>query len=142
MKSNLLLMSLISCVLSFPQTSWAHSGGLNAQGCHAGTQQYHCHRSPSEMVVRDGRPGLRCDLGSRAQACQSGMSGDVVRTYQLYLTVHCPELPSGFADGEYGPATLAAVMLFQATYGLTVDGVIGANTAAALLGPSNGQCRL
>ena len=23
----------------------AHSGGLNAQGCHAGSKPYHCHRS-------------------------------------------------------------------------------------------------
>ena len=25
----------------------AHSGGLNKQGCHAGSQPYHCHRSPA-----------------------------------------------------------------------------------------------
>ena len=24
----------------------AHSGGLNAQGCHAGSRPYHCHRAP------------------------------------------------------------------------------------------------
>jgi len=26
---------------------FAHSGGLNAYGCHAGSQPYHCHRSQS-----------------------------------------------------------------------------------------------
>lgn len=30
-------------------TLFAHSGGLNAHGCHAGSQPYHCHRrQPSE----------------------------------------------------------------------------------------------
>lgn len=28
-----------------PNLAIAHSGGLNAQGCHAGSQPYHCHRS-------------------------------------------------------------------------------------------------
>ncbi len=128
--------------LSFPQVAFSHGGGLNAQGCHAGTQPYHCHRSPAEMVVRDGRPGLRCDLGSRAQACQSGMSGDVVRTYQQYLVFHCLGLPTGFVDGDYGAGTQRAVMAFQAAYGLPIDGVIGPTTALVLFGPSNGQCRL
>lgn len=26
---------------------FAHSGGLNSQGCHAGSKPYHCHRSQS-----------------------------------------------------------------------------------------------
>lgn len=30
---------------SMPNFVYAHSGGLNAQGCHAGSQPYHCHRS-------------------------------------------------------------------------------------------------
>lgn len=37
---------LFSCALAFlmPQHAKAHSGGLNRQGCHAGSQPYHCHR--------------------------------------------------------------------------------------------------
>lgn len=42
-----------------------HSGGLDANGCHAGSQPYHCHRAPSEMVGNR----LRCDLGSRSKEC-------------------------------------------------------------------------
>ena len=45
--------------------SEGHSGGLNSQGCHAGSRPYHCHRAPSEM--RGNR--LRCDLGSRSKEC-------------------------------------------------------------------------
>ena len=35
-------------------------------------------------------------------------------------------------DGEFGRATLAAVMAFQAEKGLTVDGIVGRKTKAAL----------
>jgi len=36
--------------------AFAHSGGLNAQGCHAGSQPYHCHRAqaPAAPVRRSG----------------------------------------------------------------------------------------
>jgi hypothetical protein len=27
--------------------AFSHSGGLNAQGCHAGSKPYHCHRAQS-----------------------------------------------------------------------------------------------
>lgn len=37
------------------------------------------------------------------------------------------------ADGVYGPATAEAVRRFQATHGLTPDGVVGPNTYDALL---------
>jgi hypothetical protein len=54
---------------------FAHSGGLNASGCHGGSKPYHCHRSASEMVGNR----LRCDLGSKSKECnqsstQSGSS--------------------------------------------------------------------
>jgi hypothetical protein len=43
----------------------AHSGGLDANGCHAGSKPYHCHRSSTEMVGNR----LRCDLGSKSKEC-------------------------------------------------------------------------
>jgi len=52
---------------AFPFQGIAHSGGLNAQGCHGGSQPYHCHRSSHDM--RGNR--LRCDLGSQSRACNA-----------------------------------------------------------------------
>ena len=36
------------------------------------------------------------------------------------------------ADGDFGPGTLRAVKVFQAEYGLTVDGIVGASTGAKI----------
>ena len=43
---------LFSAPMSAPAS--AHSGGLNAQGCHAGSQPYHCHRSQSSTPSTTG----------------------------------------------------------------------------------------
>lgn len=53
----------------------AHSGGLDSNGCHAGSQPYHCHRAPSDMVGNR----LRCDLGSRSAECVNSQASDPSR---------------------------------------------------------------
>ena len=58
---------LLIFIIFLPLLSYSHSGGLNAQGCHAGKKPYHCHRSSSEMVGNR----LRCDLGSKSEDCKS-----------------------------------------------------------------------
>ena len=61
---------IVVCVVSAVVTAethatFAHSGGLNASGCHGGSKPYHCHRLRSEMVITsEGKNRLRCDLGS------------------------------------------------------------------------------
>lgn len=59
-----------------------------------------------------------------------GSSGTYVRTLQTKLNTlgyNC-----GSVDGAFGAKTLAAVRSFQKNKGLTVDGVVGKNTWAAL----------
>ena len=34
------------------QAVFAHSGGLNSDGCHAGSQPYHCHRPQSQRPAQ------------------------------------------------------------------------------------------
>ncbi len=73
-------------------------------------------------------------IGAEAETRQS------VRHMQLELMRHCSGLPEDFADGLPGKATRAAVMRFQASYGLVQDGVAGPKTIAALQGPVTGAC--
>jgi putative chitinase len=63
-----------------------------------------------------------------------GSSGPDVSTLQDRLS----ELgfTPGATDGQFGPATQAAVMAFQQSQGLLADGVVGPRTAAALGLPS------
>lgn len=55
---------------SIAMNALGHSGGLDSNGCHAGSQPYHCHRSSSDMVGNR----LRCDLGSRSTECGSELT--------------------------------------------------------------------
>ena len=70
-----LRLAITILLLGSSTATFAHSGGLNASGCHGGSKPYHCHRSASEMVGNR----LRCDLGSKSKECnqsstQSGSS--------------------------------------------------------------------
>jgi hypothetical protein len=60
------------------------------------------------------------------------MKGPAVRKLQQQLVAH--GFDTGGVDGEFGKLTDAAVRAFQASKGLTVDGVAGVNTLAALGG--------
>ena len=71
----------------------AHSGGLDANGCHAGSQPYHCHRSPSEMVGNR----LRCDLGSRSKDCVGSSAASSQRS--LPDNSQQTNIPSANASG-------------------------------------------
>lgn len=143
LKLTFVAMTTIS--MSIPEVSFAHSGGLNAAGCHAGSRPYHCHRSARDMVqTSDGRNRLRCDLGSRSRECQGSTSSRSnaipVLNVQIQLKRHCSGLPANFADGAYGPFTKQVLIRFQRAYGLTPDGIYGPATANALARSPNGQC--
>lgn len=48
------MASSILAFLMSPTVSGAHSGGLDANGCHAGSQPYHCHRSSNARQATSG----------------------------------------------------------------------------------------
>jgi hypothetical protein len=49
MKAIARTLLLVTLVATMPCSSWAHSGGLNSEGCHNNrkTGEYHCHGSPA-----------------------------------------------------------------------------------------------
>jgi peptidoglycan hydrolase-like protein with peptidoglycan-binding domain len=86
-------------------------------------------------------------LGQRV--LKSGMKGHDVRVLQGYLSI------AGFAtniDGSFGPSTKRSVMAFEASKGLTPDGIVSYALAAELraavaaadtaVGPVGGKARI
>ncbi len=69
-------------------------------------------------------------LSAQAAALRRGSTGDDVTAVQKRLKQW--GYYSGAVDGIYGYATERAVKWFQEKNGLTVDGVVGAKTAAAM----------
>jgi len=67
---------------------------------------------------------------ANSQTAAWGSTGDAVRRIQEKLIQY--GYMEGTADGVFGKKTYDAVVWFQRKNGLTVDGVVGARTAAAL----------
>lgn len=64
---------------------------------------------------------------------RKGDSGEEVFEMQMLLLDHGEALPKYGADGKYGQETVNAVKNFQMKNGLSVDGICGPKTWAALL---------
>jgi hypothetical protein len=80
---------------------------------------------PPIVVVPIGNTTIDLEYGStgpQVAALQAGFN----KVFPSYR--NCPLV----VDGDFGPATQGAVKEFQNRAGLTVDGIVGPNTAAAL----------
>jgi len=64
------------------------------------------------------------------QIVESGSTGENVRTAQYLLNQHGASVA---VDSDFGAETKAAVEAFQASHGLTADGVVGNETWPALI---------
>lgn len=68
------------------------------------------------------------NFGSRI--LKLGSTGDDVKVLQSLLNYLPASItgPDLTVDGDFGPKTQAAVMMFQTYFGLSVDGIVGKNT--------------
>lgn len=73
-------------------------------------------------------------LASTSGSLRRGARGDAV--VELQRALARAGVDPGDVDGKFGPDTERAVRAFQRANGLEVDGVVGRNTRAALLGGS------
>lgn len=74
------------------------------------------------------------------RSLSEGTSGEDVRQLQIRVAGY-PGFGGELAiDGEFGPATRAAVQRFQAAYGLEADGIVGPLTFGKIYDLQKGDC--
>lgn len=130
----------VIALLVVSTTGYGHSGGLDANGCHAGSQPYHCHRAPSEMVGNR----LRCDLGSRSKDCVGVRSNnsppavEALSTQGFVAPSKRTASPYAKKAASYSKLPMATVIDIQTRlkslgiYGGKLDGIMGPQTALAI----------
>jgi peptidoglycan hydrolase-like protein with peptidoglycan-binding domain len=126
----------ISDVLSLPvgtaytdqaYNTWYQAYQEAANGVYTG-------KTLKDTVNASDSPGIASgDSVSYHGQVSQGSRGSDVSTMQRYLIALGYSCGSTGADGIFGTNTRAAVRSFQANYGLTVDGVCGSQTWAALI---------
>src|SRR4029453_19047625 len=68
----------------------------------------------------------------RPEVLREGASGELVQSVQRTLNARLSPSPDLSIDGDFGPATKAAVKAFQRSKGLEATGEVGPETFAAL----------
>lgn len=77
---------LLASLLAVPSVALAHSGGLNAEGCHNNrkTGDYHCHRAPraasTPPVMR--RPAARGQASGAFVNCAAARAAGAAPVYR------------------------------------------------------------
>ena len=85
--TSLLLTSLFAIMLA-PLVG-SHSGGLNKQGCHAGSQPYHCHRKTSSSSLKSPKSGSI--LSGTVTHVRDGDTVEVDGIAIRLAALNCPE---------------------------------------------------
>lgn len=122
-----MISSVLLTSLSTSNVLDAHSGGLNAQGCHAGSQPYHCHR-PQAQPPKPG-PSQNSSLGNRERV--SGKitqvrDGDTFVLSNLPIrlaAVDCPEnnTLAGQNASDFISSFLGEIATCELTGAITYD---------------------
>jgi len=87
----------IHLLLGSVSTTCAHSGGLNKQGCHAGSQPYHCHRNQTINNQTSVKP--RTKITGIVTHVRDGDTIEINETAIRLSALNCPE--NGTQKGNY-----------------------------------------
>jgi endonuclease YncB( thermonuclease family) len=115
---------LMALSTAFAAQVSAHSEGLNKQGCHAGSQPYHCHRA------QEAAPSASSDQTVLTGTVTHVRDGDTIEVNNVPIrlaALDCPE--RGTRDGDYASLIAKQFQGQQATCELT-----GAKTYERLVG--------
>lgn len=75
-----------------------------------------------------------------SRTLKQGMSGSDVTQLQIRVAGWVSYGENLALDGDFGPATEAAVKRFQSNYGLTADGIAGSNTYSKIYSLQDDDC--
>lgn len=91
-------------------------------------------------VVTTTAPAHADDCYTWGRTLSEGMSGEDVRQLQIRISGY-PGYGSVLAlDGDFGPATKAALVRFQQAYGLAADGIAASGTYSKLYALQDSDC--
>lgn len=85
-------------------------------------------------LIEDGFPGKHTLVSASKCLVKRGAKGEIVKFIQKRLIKLGFSCGSCGADGDFGYGTQTAIQNFQASRGLSNDGIVGQNTWKALLG--------
>ena len=115
---------VIALILTFATQADAHSGGLDKQGCHAGSKPYHCHKA------RKSTPKATTDRKVISGTITHVRDGDTIEIDGIAIrlaALNCPE--NDTQKGKYATKVAKQFAGLQALCELT-----GAKTYDRLVG--------
>ena len=95
--------------------------------------------TPTPSATSTAQPQQQSNCNPNAATVRRGSTGQEVQNLQNILLQLGYNIGGPTADGNFGPATEAAVKQFQQTSGLTADGIVGPGTWSALCSAAGGN---
>lgn len=140
---KILLLTVSALVAAATSTVFAHSGGLDASGCHTNrkTGDYHCHRSPALSRPQQLLPSTGVNSDSQPSVAKSvpvlaNNNIPSITERQLIVSVQLLLISLGYspgkADGSMGAATREAIAKFQSDHFMETSGNVSGDLLVRL----------
>ena len=140
---KVLLLTVAVLVPTATSMVFAHSGGLDGNGCHTNrkTGDYHCHRSSAPSTSQQLLPSTGATPTSPSSVAKSvptpaKIDAVSVNERQLIVSVQLLLISLGYspgkADGSLGAATREAVAKFQSDHFMEPSGNVSGDLLVRL----------